>query len=393
MDTPGFDDTDLDDEDIVTELADWLEKSYRKGQRLSGLLYLHRIIDNREKGSSLRNLKMFKKLCGEQNFPNVVLGITWWDQEDAEIAASREKILRETPEFWGDMVARGSRMVRIPRDRKGCLDLLLDIAQNSTTTLQIQEEMVNQQKSTKETSAMEEMENYSQIRAIRDSEALERAAQLRLYEERLRKLERLEREAEKGAVEQREMFEAVQAKQNAEAEALAKKKEQEQIEEEQRIQRQKRQKEELDRQGQELERKQQEVRKEKVRVRKANTERLRKAEKINQTTYSSSRITSRYQEAIYSPHNTAQKAKMSSTTTSYPDNKWYSFLLPINESQTPVAIYDAPLRRPLFHHAKAGNEETLSARRYSVASTGSERRRSSVASVASALNPFSRKSY
>src|SRR5277367_4764672 len=96
-------------------------------------------------------------------------------------------------------------------------------------------------------------------------------------------------------------------------------------------------------------------------------------------------------KAIYSPHNTAPKAKMTSTTTSYSDNKWYSFLLPTNERQTPVAIYDVPLRRPLFHHAKAGNEETQSARRYSAASTGGERRRSSIASVASALNPFSTK--
>jgi hypothetical protein len=104
-------------------------------------------------------------------------------------------------------------------------------------------------------------------------------------------------------------------------------------------------------------------------------------------------MTSRYQEAIYSPHNTAQKVKMSSATTSYSDNKWYSFLLPTNEQQTPVAIYDAPLRRSLFHHAKAGNEETQSARRYSVASTGSERKRSSVASVASALNPFSTRNH
>jgi hypothetical protein len=116
-----------------------------------------------------------------------------------------------------------------------------------------------------------------------------------------------------------------------------------------------------------------------------------KTSKIKQSidpNHTFSRMTSHYQEAIYGPHNTAQKAKMSSTTTSYDDNKWYSFLLPTNEQQTPVAIYDAPLRRPLFQHAKAGNEETQSARRYSVASIGSERRRSS---VASALNPFSTK--
>ena len=76
----------------------------------------------------------------------------------------------------------------------------------------------------------------------------------------------------------------------------------------------------------------------------------------------------------------------STSTTSYPDHKWYSFLLPTNEPQSPVRIYDAPLRRGLFHRAKAGNEETQTARRQSAASESSERRRSSVMSAASALN-------
>jgi len=99
-------------------------------------------------------------------------------------------------------------------------------------------------------------------------------------------------------------------------------------------------------------------------------------------------MTSRYQDAIYNPHVTARQSKMTSTstTTSYPDHKWYSFLLPTNEQQSPVRIYDAPLRRRLFHHAKAGNEVTEAARRASVASETSARRRSSAFEAASALN-------
>jgi hypothetical protein len=91
-------------------------------------------------------------------------------------------------------------------------------------------------------------------------------------------------------------------------------------------------------------------------------------------------MTSRYQEAIYNPHITAQQAKMTSTSTNSSNHKWYSFLLFADEPQTRTRFYDVPLRRPLFHHAKAGNEETESARRYSVASQGSERRRSSIVS-------------
>ena len=51
------------------------------------------------------------------------------------------------------------------------------------------------------------------------------------------------------------------------------------------------------------------------------------------------------------------------------------FLVPTEEPQAPVRIYDVPLRRPLFHKAKEGNEYTVSASRNN--SVVSERRRSS----------------
>jgi hypothetical protein len=60
------------------------------------------------------------------------------------------------------------------------------------------------------------------------------------------------------------------------------------------------------------------------------------------------------------------------------------FLLPTDEPQAPVRIYDVPLRRGLFQKAQAGNEQTISAsRNNSVASQSSnapaqqEQRRSS----------------
>lgn len=58
------------------------------------------------------------------------------------------------------------------------------------------------------------------------------------------------------------------------------------------------------------------------------------------------------------------------------------FLLPTDEPQAPVRIYDVPLRRGLFQKAQPGNEETITAsRNNSVASQSAgaqqEQRRSS----------------
>jgi hypothetical protein len=273
IDTPGFDDTDLDDEEVFTSLAEWLEKSYRKGQRLSGMLYLHRIIDNREKGSDMRNLRMFKKLCGEENFGNVILGITWWDKEDPEVAASREKILAETPQFWGDMIAKGSKIRRIPHeDAKACTKILLELAGKDPTTLRIQDEMVEQEKSARDTSAASEMEDYDAIRAIRDSEALESAAQQRRYEE---KLQRQRRKAEQNRVKEKQAYEARLRQTRLEAEALAEQKRREEEYERQRLEMQRRRRSELKRQRRELAEKEERARKVRLEAERANQERLR----------------------------------------------------------------------------------------------------------------------
>ncbi|KAJ9612091.1 hypothetical protein H2200_003686 [Cladophialophora chaetospira] len=56
-----------------------------------------------------------------------------------------------------------------------------------------------------------------------------------------------------------------------------------------------------------------------------------------------------------------------------------TFLLPTDEPQAPVRIYDVPLRRHLFHRSEAGNEHTVSASRNN--SVVSEVRRMSAASV------------
>lgn len=180
VDTPGFDDGERTDEDVFESLADWLRQSYNKGQRFNGLLYLHRIIANREKGSDLRNLRVFKKLCGEENFDKVVLGITWWDQVEPEVALAREQMLRETPDFWGDMVRKGSRIERIPHDKAQCIQFVLEFAKNQRTTLRIQDEMV-EGKEARETTAAKEMEQYKAIHAIKDAEKGDRKAQELTY--------------------------------------------------------------------------------------------------------------------------------------------------------------------------------------------------------------------
>lgn len=150
VDTPGFNDTRRDDGEILEELASWLNSTYRKGFKLTGIVYLQPINVTRVEGTDLLNVRIFRKLCGKETYKHIVLASTFWDRVDEVTGARREKELCETPDFWGKMKSQGSRVVRI-RDYAESKNLLLDLAGKSTITLGIQREMVDQNKSLADT--------------------------------------------------------------------------------------------------------------------------------------------------------------------------------------------------------------------------------------------------
>jgi predicted GTPase len=102
IDTPGFDDTSRQDTEILREIAAWVTMAYKQRVQLRGILYLHRITDCRMQGAAMRNLFMFKKLCGRNALKNVILATTMWDYDQPPKGEEREEELKSTHEFWGE---------------------------------------------------------------------------------------------------------------------------------------------------------------------------------------------------------------------------------------------------------------------------------------------------
>ncbi|KAK4082901.1 uncharacterized protein Triagg1_1791 [Trichoderma aggressivum f. europaeum] len=145
IDTPGFDDTSRSDVEVLQNIAVWLTDSLKQDIKLSGIIYLHRIIDVRMAGSTLRNLSMFKKLCGEEAYSSVVLATSMWSQVDEATGTQRERELIETKKFWGYMHEKGSRIFRLDQTRESYLEIIKYILSlGSTTLLELQDEIVNQ---------------------------------------------------------------------------------------------------------------------------------------------------------------------------------------------------------------------------------------------------------
>lgn len=168
VDTPGFNDTYLDDAAILAQLSSYMETAYRAQIKLTAIIYLHPITNDRLEGSALDNLSMFRKLCGPKFYPNVVLATTFWGKVDPEVGSRRERELKDTDEFWGSMYKRGSDVIRLPDGKQDCINLLLRLANKTKMSLQIQEELVDQGLPIGKTAAGASAKNVKALEVLRE---------------------------------------------------------------------------------------------------------------------------------------------------------------------------------------------------------------------------------
>ncbi|OQO14982.1 hypothetical protein B0A48_00364 [Cryoendolithus antarcticus] len=163
VDTPGFDDTDRSDADILREIASWLTTSYANSIKLHGIIYLHRITDIRMQGSAKNNLIMFKKLCGHNALKNVILATTMWERVREPDGVERERQLKTKQEFWGYMIDNGSQLHRHKNTQDSALQLIGSLvsrqAHKAKVVLDIQTEIVDHGKSLSDTAAGQAVDN------------------------------------------------------------------------------------------------------------------------------------------------------------------------------------------------------------------------------------------
>jgi hypothetical protein len=205
-----------------------LRQSMQQAKKLSGIIYVHRIIEPRMQGTALSNMNMFRRLCGSDCFPNVVLATSFWSEVDPTEGAQRERELYETDKFWGQLVKKGSPVVRIGLDDRADERLLLRIAQNNKVFLRAQKEMQDGRRNCETSAAREANESLSdwrqyfnsQLEAEKESVRRELAEQHRRAEEQLgaqRIAFKKERQARKQAHEHYEADYAAMRRENENA--------------------------------------------------------------------------------------------------------------------------------------------------------------------------------
>ncbi|KAI0696924.1 P-loop containing nucleoside triphosphate hydrolase protein [Cytidiella melzeri] len=155
VDSPGFDDTEKSDSDILKIICEYLASEYEQKHLLQGVIYLHRITDNRVSGTSLRNLQAYQELCGTAALANSVIATTMWSRIDPKLGANYEQELSSKEKFFKPAVDYGAKFLRHVDTEESAHDIIRELLGDEPKPLRIQQELVDEKKKVFETAAGE----------------------------------------------------------------------------------------------------------------------------------------------------------------------------------------------------------------------------------------------
>jgi len=129
--------------------------SYSAGVKLAGVIYVHRISDDRFGGLAVKNFRMFRELCGEKTLKNVVLMTNMWGRVTPQDGLDREQQLRD--EYFQAAIAKGAQLRRHNNTPESARAILRKILENDPVTLRIQRELIDEGKDIRQTRAGAEL--------------------------------------------------------------------------------------------------------------------------------------------------------------------------------------------------------------------------------------------
>jgi len=127
-------------------------------------------------GIATRNFKLFRELCGESTLKNVVILTNMWGEVNLEVGEAREAELKTQDLFFKPVLDKGAQILRHDNTFETAINILRHLTENHPVPLQIQKELVDQNKDIRDTAAGAELSK-------------ELVEQIRKHHEEMRKLQ------------------------------------------------------------------------------------------------------------------------------------------------------------------------------------------------------------
>ncbi|KAK3387158.1 hypothetical protein B0H63DRAFT_541355 [Podospora didyma] len=155
IDTPGFDDTNLTNAEVLERIVVELGIQYKTKTKFADILYLKDITEYKMKGPDVKNLQMFRALCGTDGLEGVTLVTTKWNtmkEDNMAVAERREKEMLS--EHFDTMMELGATYARDYGTAGSARRIIRDVLQKRKEShLPFQWEIMDQGKTLEEIDA------------------------------------------------------------------------------------------------------------------------------------------------------------------------------------------------------------------------------------------------
>lgn len=130
-----------------------MKNRYKNGILLHGVLYFHRISDNRMGGIARQNFSTVMRLIGDKAIQNTVIVTTMWDRVSNQEGEERLHQLKTSELFFKSAVDEGAPVTVHQRTVDSAQAIIRHLLCKSPVPLEIQKELVDEGKDISETAA------------------------------------------------------------------------------------------------------------------------------------------------------------------------------------------------------------------------------------------------
>ncbi|KAI6160328.1 hypothetical protein EDD17DRAFT_831928 [Pisolithus thermaeus] len=150
VDTPGLNNGECLQGTAFRDISKWLEDTYQRSIRLTGVIYTHDITDDDWPPADVQSFELLGHLCGNKPADRVRLVMTMPNQAE-ELDAYNVEGISESID-WRSFIRAGARPVRFDNTSAGAWGIIEGL-ENTKKALLLQEELVIMKKRLEDTAA------------------------------------------------------------------------------------------------------------------------------------------------------------------------------------------------------------------------------------------------
>jgi DNA repair exonuclease SbcCD ATPase subunit len=132
----------MTDGEVLCLISKWLNDTYQHGMLLTGIILLQPVDGIRAYGSEVGRTRLFRQICGQDAFGNVLIGTTMWSKlKDRNDSLKRVEQRKKSGDFWANLVSKGARLEEHQDTTESAHRIIRMLMDKSKKPLQLQEEL------------------------------------------------------------------------------------------------------------------------------------------------------------------------------------------------------------------------------------------------------------